>query len=148
MTKLIGIASDHAGLELKAALIRAVQEFDFYVADCIDLGTFDEESVDYPDYANALADIMLTEDDMDFGILICGSGIGISIAANRHSHVRCALVEDSERAGLAREHNDANVIAFGARFITAENAIECLRKFLQVEFSAGRHQKRVDLLTK
>ncbi|MBU6235061.1 MAG: ribose 5-phosphate isomerase B, partial [Alphaproteobacteria bacterium] len=111
----------------------------------LDLGTDTPDSVDYPDYAGKLA-AALADGRADTGVLVCGSGIGISIAANRHAHVRCALVHDVTSARLCRLHNDANVIAFGGRLIGIEVAKEALQVFLSTTFEGGRHQRRVDKL--
>jgi ribose-5-phosphate isomerase B len=133
----IFIACDHAGVELKAELKEVIKKLGHEV---IDLGTNDKNSVDYPDYAHLLASKL--EPDC-YGVLICGTGIGISIAANRHENVRCALCHDEFTARLAREHNDANVIAFGARVIGAGVATAALETFLKTEFAGGRHERRV-----
>lgn len=140
MTKSIAIASDHAGLDLKTSLKEAFKDIQW-----LDLGTNTPDSVDYPDYAAKLA-AALADGRADMGVLVCGSGIGISIAANRHPHVRCALVHDVTSARLARLHNDANVIAFGGRLIGLEVAKEALQVFLSTAFEGGRHQRRVDKL--
>ena len=131
------LASDHAGFELKNELKEAIKGFGYEV---VDLGTNDKNSVDYPDYAHLLASKL---EPNCYGVLVCGTGIGISIAANRHENVRCALCHDEFTARLAREHNDANVIAFGARVIGAGVAISALETFLKTEFEGGRHERRV-----
>ena len=110
-----------------------------------DLGVNGTESVDYPDYAASLAQVML-QDETARGILICGSGIGISIAANRFSHIRAALVSDVTSARLCRQHNDANVLALGERLTGVATAMECVDTFLSTDFEGGRHQRRVDKL--
>jgi ribose 5-phosphate isomerase B len=138
----IAIASDHAAIELKAALREWLLEDGHEVAD---LGPETPESVDYPDYGYDLAAVV-AEGTADFGVALCGSGIGISIAVNRNPGVRCALVNEPLSAALAREHNDANVIAMGARVIGADMAKACLEAFLTAEFAGGRHQRRVDKL--
>jgi ribose 5-phosphate isomerase B len=138
----IAIASDHAAVELKAALREWLLEEGHEVAD---LGPETAESVDYPDYGYDLAAVV-AEGTADFGVALCGSGIGISIAVNRNPGVRCALVNEPLSAALAREHNDANVIAMGARVIGADMAKACLEAFLTAEFAGGRHQRRVDKL--
>lgn len=140
----IGIASDHAGFELKELLRRALLENDAHV---VDLGPNNAQSVDYPDFAYALAQA-LRAGEVKRGVLVCGSGIGISMAANRYINVRAALVHDVESARLARLHNDANVICFGGRRIDAETATACLRVFLSTEFEGGRHSLRVEKLSK
>jgi ribose 5-phosphate isomerase B len=141
MTEDIAIACDHAGLPLKEALKAALPDVKW-----LDLGTNAPDSVDYPDFANKLA-IALADGEADKGVLICGSGIGISIAANRHSHIRCALVHDVTGARLSRMHNNANVLALGARLTGVEVAKDAVQAFLATDFEGGRHQKRVDKLT-
>lgn len=131
------LASDHAGFELKNELKEAIKGLGYEV---VDLGTNDKNSVDYPDYAHLLASKL---EPNYYGVLICGTGIGISIAANRHENVRCALCHDEFTARLAREHNDANVIAFGARVIGTGVATAALETFLKTEFAGGRHERRV-----
>lgn len=131
------LASDHAGFELKNELKEAIKGLGYEV---VDLGTNDKNSVDYPDYAHLLASKL---EPNCYGVLVCGTGIGISIAANRHENVRCALCHDEFTARLAREHNDANVIAFGARVIGAGVAISAVEAFLKTEFVGGRHERRV-----
>ena len=131
------LASDHAGFELKNELKEAIKWLGYEV---VDLGTNDKNSVDYPDYAHLLASKL---EPNCYGVLVCGTGIGISIAANRHENVRCALCHDEFTARLAREHNDANVIAFGARVIGAGVAISAVEAFLKTEFAGGRHERRV-----
>jgi ribose 5-phosphate isomerase B len=137
------IAADHAGVDLKAALKQELGELGY---DVLDLGTNSPESVDYPDKADALAGAM-AEGKAARGVLICGTGIGISIAANRHRHVRAALCHDNLSARLARQHNNANVLALGARLIGEETAKDCLRAFLTTGFAGGRHQRRVDKMS-
>jgi ribose 5-phosphate isomerase B len=139
----IAIASDHAGFDLKSELKKDLAELGFQV---LDLGTHNAESVDYPDFANALADA-LKANKAKRGVLICGSGIGISIAANRHPEIRAALVHDALSAEMSRRHNDANVICFGGRMIGADVARDCLKVFLATEFEGGRHARRVDKLS-
>jgi ribose 5-phosphate isomerase B len=139
----IAIACDHAGLALKAELADALREAGHVV---LDLGTDGPASVDYPDFAHAMA-AALADGRAARGILICGTGIGISIAANRHSHVRAALCHDITTARLCREHNDANVLVLGARTTGIETARDCLRAFLGTAFAGGRHQRRIDKMT-
>ena len=138
----IAIASDHAAYALKQALIPWLRDAGH---DMTDLGTNGPESVDYPDYGAALAD-SIAVGRVDFGIALCGSGIGISIAANRNPAVRCALVSEPLSAALARTHNDANAIALGARLIGEDMARACITTFLSTAFEGGRHQHRVDKL--
>lgn len=145
----IAIASDHAAIELKAELAEWLIEEGHEVAD---LGPEPGQSVDYPDYGYRLAEIV-AEGSAEYGVALCGSGIGISISVNRHPGVRCALVSEPLSAALAREHNDANCIALGARLVGIEMAKSCVATFLDTEFAdagdpAGRHQRRVGKLGK
>lgn len=139
----IAIASDHAAIELKAALADWLRDEGHDVSD---LGPDSNASVDYPDYGYKLARA-IADGDATRGIALCGSGIGISIAVNRVAQARCALVSEPLSARLAREHNDANVIAMGARLIGIEMAKACIAAFLATEFGGDRHQRRVDKLT-
>jgi ribose 5-phosphate isomerase B len=139
----IAIVSDHAAFEMKAELANWLRECGHSVSD---LGPDGVESVDYPDYGYKLAE-EIASGRADRGIALCGSGIGISIAANRHPACRCALVSEPLSARLAREHNDANVIAMGGRLLGIEMAKACLDAFLSTGFGGGRHQRRVDKLT-
>jgi ribose 5-phosphate isomerase B len=139
----IAIASDHAGFDMKAALVEWMRAQGHMVTD---LGPNDTISVDYPDYGFKLAEVIAAGDSR-FGVLVCGSGIGISIAANRHPAVRCAQVSENLSARLARSHNDANVIAFGARLIGPDQARDCLASFLAEPFLGDRHTARVDKLS-
>jgi ribose 5-phosphate isomerase B len=138
----IAIASDHAAVSLKAALVAWLRDSGH---DVLDLGADGTASVDYPDYGFALA-AALADGRADRGIALCGSGVGISIAANRNPACRCALVSEPLSARLAREHNDANAIALGARLIGDEMARACVDAFLTTDFAGGRHQRRVDML--
>lgn len=139
MPDAIVIAADHGGVELKSLLIKDLQAAGHVV---VDLGTHTADSVDYPDFADALA-AALKDGRATRGVLICGSGIGISIAANRHRHVRAALVHGETEARLCRQHNDANVIVFGGRTLGPEIARACLSVFLSTAFEGGRHARRV-----
>lgn len=139
----IYFASDHAGISLRQTLLSYVQAAGH---DVVDLGTEETASVDYPDFGVKLA-MALKQDHAGRGIAICGSGIGISIALNRFSWVRAALVSQPDAAELARQHNNANVLALGERLITAETAKASVQKFLSTEFEGGRHQRRVDKLS-
>ena len=139
----IAIASDHAALALKSALVEYLLSAGHDVSD---LGPHDESSVDYPDYGYKLA-AAVADGTAERGIVLCGSGIGISIAVNRNPAARAALVSEPLSARLAREHNDANVIAMGARLIGIEMAKACLDAFLTTEFGGERHQRRVDKLS-
>jgi ribose 5-phosphate isomerase B len=138
----IVIASDHAGFDFKASLKDQLTGQGYEV---IDLGTHGPESVDYPDFAAALAGA-IREGEAERGVLICGTGIGISIAANRHPGIRAALCHDTTGARLSRQHNDANVLVLGARVTGIETAIDCLTAFLATPFEGGRHSRRVDKL--
>ncbi len=140
----IAVASDHAGFDLKEILKRDLEEAGH---DVLDLGTNPAQSVDYPDFGTAMADAVASG-KASRGVLVCGTGIGISIAANRNPKVRAALVHDVTSARLAREHNDANVVAFGQRVIGSETAREALKAFLVTEFAGGRHAGRVAKLSK
>ena len=137
--KRFAIASDHAGVDLKAVL-RA--ELEAAGRAVIDLGPEGDGPVDYPDYAGAVAQA-IESGRADRGVLICGSGIGMSIAVNRSRAVRGALCHDEEAARLARAHNDANVLALGARRVSEETARRCLQAFLDTDFEGGRHRARV-----
>lgn len=139
----VALAADHAGFELKNLLKTAIEERGLEV---LDLGTHDGASVDYPDMAGALA-AALAEGRAERGVLVCGTGIGISIAANRYRHVRAALCHDVTTVRLARRHNDANVLALGARVLGALTALDCLEAFLDTPFEGGRHQRRVDKMS-
>lgn len=139
----IAIASDHAAVELKAELRDYLIGLRHEVAD---LGPDSAVSVDYPDYGYRLAE-MIADGTAERGVALCGSGIGISIAVNRHPKARCARVDEPLSARLAREHNDANVIAMGARLIGIEQAKACLDAFLTTDFAGDRHLRRVDKLT-
>lgn len=139
----IAIASDHAGFDLKCALKPVLER---HTESVIDLGAETADPVDYPDFGYAMAHA-LSQGRAHFGVLICGSGIGISIAANRFPNIRAALVHDSLGARLARKHNDANVVCFGGRIIGADVASDCLDVFLRTEFEGGRHEHRVEKLS-
>ena len=139
----IAIASDHAALALKSALVSYLGEAGHQVDD---LGPHDETSVDYPDYGYKLAEA-IASGAAERGVALCGSGIGISIAVNRNAACRCALVSEPLSAKLAREHNDANVIAMGARLTGIDMAKACLDAFLTTEFGGDRHARRVNKLS-
>ncbi|WOE75988.1 ribose 5-phosphate isomerase B [Alterisphingorhabdus coralli] len=138
----LAISSDHAANAMRAELCAWLSEQGHEVSD---LGPPDDSSVDYPDYGYTLADAVASG-DAEFGIALCGSGIGISMSVNRNPACRCALVSEPLSASLSREHNDANVIAMGARLIGIEQAKACLTAFLNTDFAGGRHQRRVDKL--
>ena len=137
----IAIASDHAGYEMKEALKDALAAR----YEWLDLGTHSADSVDYPDFGHAMG-AAIEEGKVERGILICGTGIGISIAANRNKAVRGALCTNDTMARLSREHNDANVLVLGARIIGFEVALDCVAAFMETEFAGGRHQRRVEKL--
>tara|TARA_E500000081_G_scaffold13517_1_gene16477 strand:- start:146 stop:562 length:417 start_codon:yes stop_codon:yes gene_type:complete len=136
MNKKIFIASDHAGYEMKTKLKDNFSSF-------IDLGTNSIDSVDYPDFANKLTNEVLNNDN-SIGILICGTGVGMSIAANRSKGIRAGLVNSVEVARLIRQHNDANVLVIPGRFMEAEEAINCVKMFIETQFEAGRHKQRIE----
>ncbi len=137
--KSIVVASDHAGFELKEVLKEELEALGMSVED---LGAYSTDAVDYPDMADALAKVV-SEDPDRRGLLLCGTGIGASIAANRHRRVRAALCHSAESARMAREHNDANVLVLGGRVTDPDTAKECLRIFLDTAFGEGRHIRRV-----
>ena len=139
----IALASDHAAIDLKAELRDWLIEEGHEVAD---LGPDTADSVDYPDYGYKLASV-LADGAAERGLALCGSGTGISISINRNPAVRCALVSEPLSAALAREHNDANCLALGARLTGIEMAKACVTAFLDTEFAGGRHQRRVDKLS-
>ena len=140
----IALAADHAGFALKTDLAEWLRESGH---DLLDLGTIGPESVDYPDFGARLGRAVASG-DATRGIAICGSGIGIAIAANRNPGCRCAQVNEPLSAALARTHNDANAIALGARLIGVDMAKACVTAFLTTEFEGGRHQRRVDILSR
>ena len=140
----IALSADHAGYELKDMLAAWLRDGGH---DVLDLGTNGPESVDYPDFGARLGRAV-ADGDAERGIAICGSGIGIAIAANRNSGCRCAQVNEPLSASLARTHNDANAIALGARLIGVDMAKACVTAFLATDFEGGRHQRRVDLLSR
>lgn len=140
--RAVAIACDHAGFQLKSKLKEQLVTKGIEV---IDLGADSEDSVDYPDFGFAMAKA-LSDDRAETGVLVCGSGIGISMAANRHPDVRAALVHDALGARMSRLHNDANVICFGGRMIGEEVAMDCLNIFLETDFEGGRHARRVGKL--
>ena len=139
----IALAADHAGYLLKDELVAWLREAGHEVSD---LGTNGPESVDYPQFGARLADA-IASGQAERGIAICGSGIGISISVNRNPACRCARVDEPLSAALAREHNDANVLALGARLIGSDMAKDCVSTFLNTPFAGGRHQRRVDQLS-
>lgn len=140
----IALAADHAGYALKDELAAWLREQGHDVAD---LGTNSADSVDYPEFGARLART-IASGEAERAVAVCGSGIGISIAINREPKCRCARVDDPLSAALAREHNDANVIAIGGRLIGSDMAKACVAAFLGTDFAGGRHQRRVDQLSK
>lgn len=139
MAEKIAIASDHAGYDLKVQLKQELEKLGF---EALDLGTDGPASVDYPDFAVKVAEA-LQAGTVTRGVLVCGTGIGISMAANRHKHVRAALAHDQFTAKMSRQHNNANVLCLGGRTTGSDVAKDCLRVFLETEFEGGRHQNRV-----
>ena len=142
MNAIVALANDHAGLALKNALLEVVAACGFAP---LDLGTNQPDAVDYPDYGHLIAKAV-RDNRAQFGIAICGSGIGISIAANRHPGIRAALCSTGLAAELARKHNDANILCLGARLIGEAEARECVQRFLTTTFEGGRHLARVEKL--
>ena len=140
MNEKIFIASDHAGFDLKKQILNTVKE------NLIDLGANTEESVDYPDYAKKLVSKIRTTENSK-GILICGSGIGMSIAANRDRNIRAGIAFEPEIAKLMREHNDANVLVLPGKFMNIQDVLKCIENFLTTSFAGGRHQNRVKKLS-
>jgi ribose 5-phosphate isomerase B len=138
------VGSDHAGFRAKENIKKYLQDAGYTVED---MGTHSEESVDYPDFAKAVGERVATANDA-LGVLVCGTGIGVSIAANKVEGIRAALAHDSLTARRAREHNDANVIALGGKVVGDDEAIAIVQEFLSAEFAGGRHQRRIDKITK
>lgn len=139
----ISIGNDHAGPEYKKAIVEMLSAKGYEVTN---YGTDSSESVDYPDFAHAVANDV-KEDQADFGIIICGSGNGIAMAANKHQKVRAALCWIKEIAVLSRQHNNANIISIPARFTSIPQAVEMVEAFLSTSFEGGRHQNRVDKIS-
>ena len=135
----ITIGSDHAGVEYKTEITNFLKSINH---NCLDVGTHTKESVDYPDFAHLVAENVLS--DSDFGVLICGSGNGVSMAANKHKGIRAAICWSTEIAKLARNHNNANIISIPARFITLKESIEIINVFIKEGFDGGRHTQRVN----
>ena len=138
--KNITIACDHAGYELKNSLIKEISKMGYKVLDC---GTNSNESVDYPEFAKLAVENILKKKS-DIAILICGSGMGMSMTANRFKGIRAALCKNADDAKLARQHNNANVLALPARQIDVDEAKNCFKIFINTSFDGGRHQKRVE----
>lgn len=140
----IAIGNDHGGLNLKAAVIGALKEEG---AEVVNFGTDTPDSVDYPDFALKVAE-EVASGEADAGVLLCGTGIGISIAANKVKGIRCAVVVNEFTAEATKEHNNANVIAMGGRVITPDMAAKCTKIWLETKFAGGRHQNRLDKIAK
>jgi ribose 5-phosphate isomerase B len=143
MSETVAIAADHGGFDLKSVLVPELRALGFEV---LDLGTMNSDAVDYPDMAEKVA-AALSEGRAQRGVLVCGTGIGMSIAVNRHRTLRGALVHDALTARLARQHNDANVLVLGGRILGPELAKDCLRTFFTTGFDGGRHARRVAKLS-
>jgi ribose 5-phosphate isomerase B len=139
MPEVIPVGADHAGFELKQRLVEELERMGYQP---LDLGTDSDASTDYPDYAHQVAD-RVESGDAARGVLLCGSGLGMSYAANRHPGVRAALAWTPEVARLAREHNDANILVLPARFVTEQQGLEILKTWLTTPFEGGRHERRV-----
>ena len=139
----VALGADHAGFPVKETIRQFLQNAGYLVDD---LGTWSEESVDYPDYGKAVGECVAAHKDV-FGIAVCGTGIGISIAANKVYGIRAAVAHDVRTARLAREHNDANVLALGGRVVSGSQAIEMVQTFLNTAFVDGRHARRVEKIT-
>lgn len=144
MPERILIASDHAGFELKEKIEQALDALGY---DVQDLGTDSSESTDYADYAHPLAE-RVSSGEVKRGVLLCGTGLGMSYTANRYPHVRAAVAWNAEIARLAREHNDANVLVLPARFVDDKQGVEILKTWLDTPFEGGRHARRVDKIEK
>ncbi|HEU4838039.1 MAG TPA: ribose 5-phosphate isomerase B [Micavibrio sp.] len=142
MAKKLAIASDHGGFTLKEYLKK---NFKAQPVEWVDLGTYSADSVDYPDYGKKIAEAV-ANGDVEQGVAICGTGIGISIACNRNPKIRAALCSNSTMARLTRQHNDANILCLGERLVGTEVALDILKTFLETEFEGGRHAGRVEKL--
>ena len=144
MKYTIAIGSDHAGFDVKECIVKALNSgmLEEFNAGVSDMGPDSSDRVDYPDYAHKVAQ-SVSEGSCDLGILICGSGNGVCITANKHEGIRAGLAWDTELASLAREHNNANIICLPARFVSEEKALEIAKAFLAASFEGGRHQERV-----
>ena len=138
--KNIAIGSDHAGFDLKQVLVKHLENNGWTVQDC---GPASSDRVDYPDYAHKVAELVAA-DNVNCGVLICGSGNGVCMTANKHQGIRAGLAWDTELASLAKEHNNANVICLPARYISEEKGIEILDAYLNANFEGGRHEQRVE----
>jgi ribose 5-phosphate isomerase B len=139
----IAIGADHAGYHAKEVIKRYLLEQGYPVED---LGTWSDESVDYPDYAKKVAERVARGEDQ-LGVLVCGTGMGMAIAANKVEGIRAAVAHDAMTARMAREHNDANVLTLGGRVVSDAQAVEIAKEFLNTKFAGGRHQRRIDEIT-
>ena len=140
---IIGVGSDHGGFELKESI---KEYFEKSGVEFVDFGTYSKDSVDYPDFGRKVADAVVSK-EVDRGIVVCGTGIGISIAANKVKGIRCALCGDTYSARMSREHNNANVLALGARVIGVDLALEIVKTWIEGEFQGGRHENRVNKIS-
>lgn len=143
MNKIIAVGGDHAGFSYKEKLVKKLQDEGFEVKD---FGPFSEDSVDYPDFAHPLSEYV-ESNNQAFGILICGSGNGVAITANKHAHIRAALCWNTELAALSRQHNNANVLCIPARFVSVEVAEDMIDTFIETAFEGGRHNTRVNKIS-
>ena len=143
MKEIFPIASDHAGFELKQEVIKWLEELGYEVKD---YGTYSSDSCDYPDFAHQVGRV-INNGECKRGIVICGSGEGVSMTVNKYPNVRCGLCWNTEIAHLVRQHNNANVLAMPARFISVELAHEIVNEFLNTEFEGGRHERRVEKIS-
>lgn len=144
MAEIIPIAADHAGFQLKERLVQELKSLGF---EPLDLGTSSADSVDYPDFAHPVAE-KVEQGEARRGILLCGTGLGMAYAANRHAGVRAAVAWNPEVAELARTHNDSNVLVVPARFVSEGEGVEILRRWLDTSFEGGRHSRRVEKIEK
>lgn len=140
MSMKIAFGSDHAGFELKEVLINYCKTKNYSV---LDKGCYSTERADYPDFGHEVA-LAVLDKESNFGVLMCGSGNGINMSANKHKGIRAALCWNSEIAKLARQHNDANILVLPARYISTEEAVNCLDVFMDEKFEGGRHQSRIE----
>lgn len=138
----IALGCDHGGFALKKELVHLLEQAGHVI---VDLGCFSEESVDYPEFANGVCQA-IKDGRCSRGILVCGTGIGMSIAANRHRHIRAALCHEAFTARLSREHNDANVLCLGARVLGVALALDIVKVWLETEFAGGRHLRRISMM--
>ena len=147
MYSRISLGSDHAGFELKEQIKSYLNTITDHKLEINDWGCYSEDRVDYPDFAHKVSE-QVSDGKADLGILVCGSGNGISMAANKWEGIRCALCWNSEIANMARLHNDANILSLPGRYITLEEAIKCVDEFLNTDFEGGRHSERIQKIPK